>query len=174
MDVSRSSINIPSSIEKISVNSKHSHLQSSTGQPHIVINTNLTCVDMEHKVSNAPELWEFEKPTNFLNSIYEGGKAFPLRWKKLFGIPEVTVTPFPFPPSFNMAPTIEICPPNVTSLPIENATVGSISPETNVPNMGTSTPPTDYTQSTNRDKPLFYRRKIFLYERKLVLLFSIL
>ena len=79
MDVSRSSINIPSSIEKISVNSKHSHLQSSTGQPHIVINTNLTCVDMEHKVSNAPELWEFEKPTNFLNSIYEGGKAFPLR-----------------------------------------------------------------------------------------------
>ena len=79
MDISRSSINMSSPIEKTSVNSKHSHLQSSIGQPHIVINTNLTCVDMEHKVSNAPELWEFQEPTNFLDYIYEEGKAFSLR-----------------------------------------------------------------------------------------------
>ena len=37
MDISRSSINMSSPIEKTSVNSKHSHLQSSIGQPHIII-----------------------------------------------------------------------------------------------------------------------------------------
>ncbi|PAV70011.1 hypothetical protein WR25_15205 [Diploscapter pachys] len=139
MDVSRSSINISSPIEKISVNSKHSHPQSSTEQPHIIINTNLTCVDMEHQVSSAPELWEFQKPTNLLNYTYEE---------------EVTVAPFPFPPPFNISPTTEVYPPSVTSLPIGDDT---ISPETNLPNMETSTSPTDYSQSNIRDKPLFYR-----------------
>ncbi|PAV62066.1 hypothetical protein WR25_11524 [Diploscapter pachys] len=77
MDVSRSSINMSSPTEKTSVNSNHSHLQSSsTGRSHIIISTNLTCVDMEHKVSSAPELWKFQKPTNFFNYTYEEGKAF--------------------------------------------------------------------------------------------------